>query len=437
MPDYLFLMESRLPLAQWQVVSQVQKAAEALGMNLYLVGGAVRDLIGGFPIEDLDFVVEGKALKLVRELGRQQAPRTQGVGGEVRVAWRNEALQAAELEFPSGDVVSVAMVRAAGDSGPLRSQAIPATILDDLRRRDFSINAIGISLNPQSRGLLLDPTNGVADLEKKQIRTLHPYSFVNDPIRMFRAVRFRTRLTFTFEAKTAAQFQNARESKVQEKIPGEVLAQEFRQIARETGPAEILKALEKEKLLTVLSPRLQGPRVDWQGMARASKAGQGLAVAGLRVRSFPLFLYLLTSKLPPRDQSQVAERLRLKQADRQTLRRLAENARRLAKELGGKAAGTPTKLYQLLSAAPPELLLLVLAEYPQAIIQTRIRNYLRKYLPLRLKLPEKELHELGVAPESPRFRKILDLYFYALLEGKVRTKTEQAKFLKKLVQTGK
>ena len=73
----------------------------------------------------------------------------------------------------------------------------------------------------------------------------------------------------------------------------------------------------------------------------------------------------------------------------------------------------------------------------KATIQTRIRNYLRKYLPLRLKLPEKELQELGVAPETPRFRKILDVYFYALLEGKVRTKTEQAKFLKKLVQTGK
>ena len=156
MPDYLFLMESRLQPAQWQAVLQVQKAAEALGMNLYLVGGAVRDLIGGFPIEDLDFVAEGKALKLVRDLVRQQALLSRGVGGQVRITWRNEALQATELEFPSGDLVSVSMVRGDGDSRPLRSQTIRATILDDLRRRDFSINAIAISLNPQSRGLLLE-----------------------------------------------------------------------------------------------------------------------------------------------------------------------------------------------------------------------------------------------------------------------------------------
>ena len=436
MPDYLFLMESRLPPAQWQVIPQVQKAAEALGMNLYLVGGAVRDLIGGFPIEDLDFVVEGKALKLVRELVRKRSPRSQGAEGQVRMTRRNEALEEAELEFPSGDVVSVSMVRGEDGSRPLRSPAIPATILDDLRRRDFSINAIGISLNPQSRGLLLDPTNGVADLERKLVRTLHPYSFLQDPIRMFRAVRFRTRLAFAFEAKTAAQFQNARESKVQEKIPGEILAQEFRQISREREPAEILKALDKEKLLVVLHPRLVGPRLDWQGMARATKGSLGLAAAGLRVQSFPLFLYLLTRMLPPRDQTQVAERLHLKRPERDTFRKLGENARRLAKELGGKTAGTPTKLYQLLSAAPPELILLVQAEYSQTTIQTRIRNYLRKYLPLRSKLPEKELQELGVAPETPRFRKILDSYFLALLEGKAHTKTEQAKFLKKLVQTG-
>ena len=97
MPDYLFLMESRLHPAQWKAIVRVQEAAESLGVNVYLVGAAVRDLIGGFPIDNLDFVVEGKALKLVPMLVKQDA----------RLLSKNEALQSAELEFPFGMLVSV------------------------------------------------------------------------------------------------------------------------------------------------------------------------------------------------------------------------------------------------------------------------------------------------------------------------------------------
>src|SRR5690242_8974280 len=102
MSDYLFLMESRLSPEQWRIVLRMQSAAEALGMTLYLVGGAIRDLICGFPIEDLDFVVEGKALQLVRSLSKVE---------QVRVLWQSEALQEAELEFSSGVLASVSMAR--------------------------------------------------------------------------------------------------------------------------------------------------------------------------------------------------------------------------------------------------------------------------------------------------------------------------------------
>ena len=136
MSDYLFLMESRLNPEQWQVVLRMQKAAAALGMNLYLVGGAIRDLICGFPIDDLDFVVEGNALKLVRGVTRQA----------VRVPWQSKALRAAELEFSSGVLASVCMARSETYAKTGSPPAIaPATIVADLKRRDFSINAIGVS----------------------------------------------------------------------------------------------------------------------------------------------------------------------------------------------------------------------------------------------------------------------------------------------------
>ncbi len=425
MPDYLFLMESRLRPEQWQVILQMQQVAEALSLNLYLVGGVVRDLIGGFPIEDLDFAVEGKTMKLVRDLTHQK----------VRSAWQNATLQEAELEFPSGALASVSMTRTETYLKPAAAPKIgPATILEDLRRRDFSIHAIAISLHPNSRGLLLDPTNGLADMEKKELRSLHPYSFLRDPIRLLRAVRFRTRLKFVLETKTAAQFQNAKESGVLNKISGESLTQELRRIAQEREPEEILKALEKENLLGVLSPRLQGARLDLTVMARATKASRALAAVGLPVRSFPLFLHLLTRKLPAGDRTRAFRKLELSRPEAEAVRKMEEQSKRLQKELASKACEKPTTLYQLLIATPPELLLLAQVESAQQKVQSRTRTFLQRQLPLRSKLPEKDLQEMGVAPGSPRYRKILDDCFSAMLTGRLRLRSEQLKFLKRAVQ---
>ncbi len=427
MPDYLFLMESRLHPEQWRIVLQVQEAAKELGMNLYLVGGAVRDLIGGFPLEDLDFVVEGKALKLVRQLTRRQA----------RVVWKSDALKAAELEFPHGMLLSVSMARAGNGLRKSRSRARPGSILDDLRSRDYSVNAIGISLNPHSRGLLLDPTNGVADMEKKELRALQPGSFLRDPIRLFRGTRFRTRLKYKFEPKTAAQYQEAKDAKLLEKITPEDLQKEFRRIGRDYDPEEILRALQEEGLLTVLHPKLQGPRLDWAAMARATNAAQMLAVAGLPVRSFPLFLYLLTHKLSPRDRNAAVKRLCLEPQDSNDFRKLPAAAKRLAMNVGGQPDSTPAKLYQLLSAARPELILLVLLAYRTAKVSARVRNYLRKYLPMRSKLPDTELQALGIAAGTPRYERIREQFFQAMLERKVRTRSDYSRLLKKFVQSGK
>lgn len=428
MSDYLFLMESRVSPEQWQVVSQMQRAAGSLGVNLYLAGGAIRDLIAGFPIDDLDFVVEGKIEKLVREVTRQGA----------RVTWQNQALQVAELEFAGGVLGSISMARSETYKKPASPPIVaPAPIIVDLRRRDFPMNAIGVSLNANSRGLLLDPSNGLADIENKIIRAQQNYTFFEDPVRMFRAVRLRARLGFSWDPKTAAQFQSAREEGIAEETSGDALTHELRQLARERDPVQVLKALEKEKLLRALSPRLQKSAIDWQGLARASKASLTLAHCGSRAPSFSLFLHLLIRKLPSRDQQQLAQRLRLAAAEWNLAQKQVAEAKRLAKEVGGRPGGSPTKLYQLLSRATPDALLLLLTAYPQSKIQSRLKAYLTKYLPLRAHLPSKELQSLGVKPGSPRHQKILEAYFFATIEGEIKTPIQQQKFLARLAQQTK
>ena len=210
MPDYMYLLESRLSPEQRAVMERVQELSRTQEVNVYLTGGAVRDLISGMPIRDLDFTVEGNPVKIVRELEK----------GGARAIWESEKIRHHEMIF-AGDVDG--SVSAAREDYYERPGAKPeyrfSSVMEDLRRRDFGINAIAISLNTQSRGLLLDPMNGLADIERHELRLTNPYGFYDDPSRLMRLVRFRLRLGFAVEERTQMQVANARESEVQ-KLPG-------------------------------------------------------------------------------------------------------------------------------------------------------------------------------------------------------------------------
>jgi len=159
MPDYMFLLESRLSPEQRAAMMRVQELSAALGFNVYLTGGTVRDLITGASLRDLDFTVEGNPTKIARELEK----------GGAEVISEDEKTRQIEVLF-AGDVEG--SVSAARDDHYVRPGTRPeirwSTIMEDLRRRDFSLNAIAISLNPASRGLLLDPTNGFRTLNAEK-----------------------------------------------------------------------------------------------------------------------------------------------------------------------------------------------------------------------------------------------------------------------------
>src|ERR1700722_11270110 len=200
MPDYMFLLESRLSPEQRAVLERVQELSRSQDVNICLSGGAVRDLISGQTIRDLDFTVEGNPVRMVRELEK----------GGARVVSENERLRHYELIL-SGDVDG--SVSAAREDVYSRPGAKPehkfSGIMEDLRRRDFSVNAIAISLNAQSRGLLIDPMNGLADLEKQEIRSLSIHGFTNQPAGILRIFRYCARMTFKMESRTQEWFELA------------------------------------------------------------------------------------------------------------------------------------------------------------------------------------------------------------------------------------
>ncbi len=225
MSDYMFMLESHLSSDQSRVVAEVQAAATHANLNIFLTGGTMRDMLGGFPMLELDFTVEGNAVKLAQTVAKKTG---------AKVLETDDNRKSAKVLFPGGVHATIGMARQEKYPKPGAKPAVkPATIHEDLRCRDFTINSIALSLNPASRGLLLDPNNGVGDLERKELRTVTNYTLYDDPVRLLRLLRFKVRLSFNIEERTKMQYDNAREAQLETRIPQSDLLEELRHTAKE------------------------------------------------------------------------------------------------------------------------------------------------------------------------------------------------------------
>ena len=422
MADYIYTMEIRLTPDQQRGVTLIQDIARAAGMNIYLTGGAVRDIISGFPIRDLDFTVQGNPLKLQKELERAGAT----------IAAADDELKTLYLTLPGNVRAEISSARTEryekAGKPPIISSA---TIIEDLRRRDFTINAMALSLNPGSRGLLMDPFNGAADIETKVLRILHNYAFVEDSSRLIRAVRFAARFKWPLEERTQARFESAKENNYIEYITDRAIGHEIEQLAYEDDPLHILKMLEKENWLKVLNAHWTTAKVDTSGLGQLLKTRQQMNELGYALDPAPAILHFLTPKLADKD---IADMRKL--IPRKTLveawRDLEDDAKRLAKRLTGKEAGTPSRAWKLLSEERPEMILFLAVTARQQAVTQKIKNFFTKWRQVRQKIPLPEMTELRITPEMPEYPKIAHEVFMLLLDGKLRSHTEILKFLKPL-----
>ncbi len=422
MADYIYTLETRLSPDQQKAVALVLDAAKAAGMNLYLTGGAIRDIITGFPIRDLDFTVQGNALKLQKDLERAGA-----VVGDA-----DNETRSLLLTLPGGVRAEIAMARSERYDKPGKPpQMAPATIIEDLRRRDFTVNAMALSLNEGSRGLLMDPFNGVADIEAKVIRVLHNYAFLEDPSRMIRATRFTTRFHWPLEERTQARYESGKENGYIEYIRSSSIGYEIEQLAYEDDPLGVLKAYEKEGWLKVLNPRWSTAKVDTASLGALMKTRQQMNDLGYAPEVAPLVLHFLTERLGDKDISDLRRAIPRKDLV-EAWKDLDSNAHSLAKRLSGKEAATPSRTWQLLSSARPEMILfLAITARQQAVVQ-KIKNFFTKWRQVQQKIPLPEMTELRITPQMPEYPKIANDVFMLLLDGKLRSRTETLKFLKPL-----
>ena len=422
MADYIYTMEIRLTPDQQRGVTVVQDVARAAGMNIYLTGGAIRDIISGFTIRDLDFTVQGNALKLQKELERAGA----------KISATDDDTKTLHLVLPGNVRAEISMARIERYEKTGKPPVVtPATIIEDLRRRDFTVNAMALSLNPGSRGLLMDPFNGAADIEAKLIRILHNYAFVEDPSRLIRASRFAARFHWPLEERTQARFDAAKENKYIEYITDKAIGQEIEQLAYEDDPLHIARVLEKEDWLKVLNAHWSSAKIDTAGLAQLLKTRQQMNELGYSPDPAPAVLYFLTSRLADKDISDIRKLIPRKDLV-EAWRDLEDNAKSLAKRLSSKEAATPSRAWKLLSETRPEMTLFLAVTARQQAVEQKIKNFFTKWRQVQQKVPLPEMTELHITPQMPEYPKIAHDVFMLLLDGKLRSRTEIQKFLKPL-----
>lgn len=420
MPDFIYAIETRLTPEQQRALALVTDVARAQEMNVYLTGGTIRDLVTGFPIRDLDFTVQGNVLKLQKDLERAGAS----------ITGLDEALKVLYVTLPGNVRAEVSMARSETYDKPGKPPAVaPATITEDLRRRDFTVNAMALSLNPGSRGLLLDPFNGMADIEAKVIRILHNYAFLEDPSRLIRAARFSARFHWPLEERTQARYEAAKENNYIEYISNKAVGYEIEQIAYEEDPLHILRALEKEDWLKVLNAHWSVAKVDNAGLAQLTKLRQQMVDLGYAPDTAPVVLFFLTRRLSDKDAADIRRLIPRKDLV-DTWKRLEDDAKDLAKKLTGKESATPSRTWQLLSQVRPELVLFLEMTSKQQAVTQKISNFFGKWRQVKQKLPLPEMIEMRITPALPEYAKIAEEAFLLMLDGKLRSHTEIVKFLK-------
>jgi tRNA nucleotidyltransferase/poly(A) polymerase len=411
MSDYMFMLENHLSSDQSRAVSEVQAAATSANLNVFLTGGAMRDMLGGFPIVEIDFTIEGNALKVAQAVAK---------AGGAKILSEDENRKLAHLAFPSGVQATVGMARQEKFSKPGAKPTVrPATIHDDLRCRDFTINSIALSLNPASRGLLLDPNNGVGDLERKELRAVSNYTLYDDPIRLLRLLRFKVRLGFMIEERTKMQYDNAREAQLETRISPEDLLGELRHIANEPNCAEIVRVLEEEKLLQLYSPDLAGAKVNHAGLQKLQKAKQVVPFGvDIHLDSMGLFLYFLAEKLGPKERAALIKTIGIGKRDVEQWQKLELKSKKLEKDLKSAKLQRPSKVYQALVNAPGDQIMFLLAHSGERLVHDRVKNYLQKYLPSAQEVTDREVIAAGGKPGTPKFQKMREEMILTKLDAR-------------------
>jgi len=418
MPDYLYLLENQLSADQKNAVGKLREAAREHKSLLFLTGDVVRDLTSGHSVRELEVVVHGNALNFEKTI--------ENLGGAI---WgRDEDSRTLYLCFPG--TVRVDLVSAHRTEFPKPGQPVHhfASIHEDLRRRDFTANAMAISLNEGSYGLLMDPTNGAADIEARQLRLVSNYGFLEDPSLLIRASRYRARLGWELETRTATRYGNACEEGVIEFLGDQARSRELEEVAHEEEALKVLESLENEGWMKLLCPAWTAAKADTESLAELRDLAVDLLVQGVHADLSAAQMRLLTAKMAAKDLAQLKKQM-LRPGFVKEWDELDTMAAGFAKVLLSKDNAQPSAKYKLFLRYDPEAILWLGFTTKDKAVLAAFELFLKTWPEVRQHLPLALLQELRITPELASYNQILEDLFLELIDGKLQTAEEQKAYL--------
>ena len=401
----------------------IGEVAEENGFSVYAVGGFVRDFLLRTKNFDLDIVVEGDGIKFAKRLAEH-------FKGTIRT---HEKFKTALVIMPDGINIDVATARLEYYEYPAALPTVELSSLKlDLYRRDFTINAMAISLNPEKFGTLVDFFNCQSDIKERRIRILHNLSFVEDPTRIFRAIRFEQRMGFAIGKHTEKLLKNAVKMNLFNRFFGRRCFAELKLIFSEENPIPAIRRMYEFDLLKFIHPNLKYDKRTERNLNEAHRAlaWHKLLYLDEVCREWIVYLFSILAPSSLREMAAFCNRFELPDRTRNFLVKEKEASDKILKEMNSGRKLRPSEIYWLLQDRSHESLLYVIAMARKKTAKMAVSHYVTHLRHTTTYIQGVDLKEMGFKT-GPIFRTILNHLLEAKLDGEVHNRAEEIKYIKR------
>ena len=430
--DTLSKMRRALPKEASRIIKRLAGLAEEKQFKIYVVGGFVRDFLLGVKNLDVDLVIEGSAIGFARYAADKM--------NAALVIHKRFGTATLIIKKPIKGIkfkIDIASARTETYKHPAALPSVRfSSIREDLYRRDFTINAMAVSMDKSNFGELIDFFGGRRDLKQGLIKVLHDRSFIDDPTRIFRAVRFAERYNFKIDRRATSLIKNAVKEEMFEKVSGERLRDEIVSLLKEKEPLKAIKRMRGLHELRFISPKIKFDSSSEKICRNVEGLYRQYKKYFLKKRVIDLWLVYFTAlidKLSLKESLKVCDRFVMRRSSRLRIISCKRFEKKVVAILCAGKLIKPSRLYKLLEPLSYEALIFLMAKCGKGLVKKRVRDFLCEYNGVRLKIRGSDLKKLGMRP-GPDFTRILKKTLYAKIDGKLKTKKDELLFAKKLAK---
>ncbi len=418
-------MNERIPERLMNILKTSGETASEIGYNAYVAGGFVRDLFLYRANEDIDIVIEGDGIAFAKKYAEKFNARIHA----------HEKFGTAVIIFPDGFKIDVASARMEYYKFPAALPTVEmSSIKLDLFRRDFTVNTLAIHINHNKFGMLIDFFGAQRDIKRKSIRALHNLSFVEDPTRAFRAIRFEQRFGFTIGKLTSGLINNAVKMDFFKRLSGRRVFNELRQILEEENPVPAVKRLYDYNLLKVIHPSI-GINEEVISLLNSVKkvlSWHDLLFLDELYMKWIVYFLALVRHCDDKTSDEICTRFELSPRHKTIICKERFQAEKCLLALERTVSVKDSFLYKQICGFKTELILYMMAVTKQKRIKKSISRYFTKLRYITTSVTGKQLIKMGLKP-GPIYREILEAVLYAKLDGKLKTANDELKFARNYV----